>query len=126
MTGNIDSVTDKAVILPQALSRDPAGLAWQPFRAGIEVSWLYRNGDHGPAAAFLRYAPGAGVPHHLHAGYEHVMVLQGSQSDHNGRHSAGALVINPPGTSHEVVSDEGCIVLIIWERPIILTPAPAG
>jgi anti-sigma factor ChrR (cupin superfamily) len=113
---------DKAAILPQALSSDPAGLVWEPLREGVEVSWLYRNGDRGPAAAYLRYAPGARVPHHLHAGYEHVMVLQGSQTDRNGRHRAGALVINPPSTSHEVVSEEGCIVLIIWERPVIFVP----
>jgi anti-sigma factor ChrR (cupin superfamily) len=116
-------MSESSLILPQALARDLTGLAWQPFRPGIEVSWLYRNGDHGPAAAFLRYAPGAGVPHHLHAGYEHVLVLDGSQSDHNGLHRAGALVINPPGTSHAVLSAEGCTVLIIWERPILFTPA---
>jgi len=113
------------MILPQALARGLADAAWEPLRAGIAVSWLYRNGDHGPAAAFLRYEPGARVPHHLHAGYEHVLVLSGSQTDRNGRHQAGALVINPPGTSHEVVSEEGCLVLIIWERPVVFTSEPA-
>lgn len=116
---------DQAAILPQGLSPDPASLAWEPLREGIEVSWLYRNGDHGPAAAYLRYAPDARVPHHLHAGYEHVLILSGSQTDCNGRHRAGALVVNPPGTSHDVFSEEGCLVLIIWERPILFTPAPA-
>jgi anti-sigma factor ChrR (cupin superfamily) len=117
---------NKATILPQALSRDPAGLAWEPFREGIEVSWLYRNGDHGPAAAYLRYAPGARVPFHLHAGYEHVMILAGSQTDRNGRHRTGTLVVNPPGTSHEVVSEDGCLVLIIWERPVIFAAGATG
>jgi hypothetical protein len=26
----------------------------------------------------------------------------------------------PPGTSRGVVSEDGCIVLIIWERPVLL------
>jgi anti-sigma factor ChrR (cupin superfamily) len=98
--------------------------AWERFRDGVEVSWLYRNGEHGAAAAFLRYEPGARVPLHWHAGYEHVLVLDGSQSDHNGRHVAGSLVINPPGSSHEVVSEEGCVVLIIWERPVVFGAGP--
>ena len=109
------------VILPRALA--PDGLAWEPFRDGVDIAWLYRNGAHGPAAAYLRYAPGARVPLHLHAGYEHVLVLDGAQSDKNGRHRAGTLVINPPGTSHEVLSEEGCLVLIVWERPVILLEA---
>jgi anti-sigma factor ChrR (cupin superfamily) len=99
----------------------PDNLIWEPFRDGVGASFLYRNGDHGPAAAYLRYAPGAGVPHHFHAGYEHVLVLQGSQTDRNGRHAQGTLVINPPGSSHDVVSEDGCIVLVIWERPVIFS-----
>ena len=109
-----------ALILAAALSSDGRNLPWEPFREGVEIAWLYRNGEHGPAAAYLRYAPGARVPLHLHAGYEHVLILDGSQSDKNGLHRAGTLVINPPGTSHEVLSEEGCLVLIIWERPVVL------
>lgn len=110
--------------LPMAMSlRDLRARAWEPFREGIEVSWLYRNGAHGPAAAYLRYAPGARVPRHWHPGYEHVLVLEGAQSDGNGRHCAGSLVINPPGSTHEVTSEEGCTVLVIWERPVIFAKA---
>jgi anti-sigma factor ChrR (cupin superfamily) len=105
------------------LSGDLRDLPWEPFRGGIEASWLYQNGEHGPAAAYLRYAPGAQVPFHWHAGYEHVFVLEGSQTDLNGRHTKGALVINPPGSSHDVVSEDGCIVLVVWERPIVFDPA---
>jgi anti-sigma factor ChrR (cupin superfamily) len=113
----------EAIVIAEALARGWRDLAWEPFRDGIEVAWLYRNGAHGPAAAFLRYAPGAGVPLHWHAGYEHVLVLNGAQSDRNGRHAAGSLVINPPGSSHAVASEEGCVVLIIWERPVVFGAA---
>jgi anti-sigma factor ChrR (cupin superfamily) len=98
---------------------------WLPLREGVDVSWLYQNGAHGPAAAYLRYRPGARVPLHWHAGYEHVLVLQGSQTDHNGRHAAGSLTINPPGSAHEVLSEDGCLVLIIWERQVIFDPPSA-
>ena len=97
---------------------------WQPFRDGIDAAWLYQNGPHGPAAAYLRYRPGARVPLHWHAGYEHVFVLDGAQSDDSGRYAAGSLVINPPGSSHAVVSEEGCVVLVVWERPVVFGSCP--
>jgi len=115
-------VTD-TVLLTQALSGAWRDLAWQRLRDGVEVAWLYQNGAHGPSAAYLRYQPGASVPLHWHAGYEHVVVLEGSQSDDNGRHGVGSLVINPPGSSHDVVSEEGCVVLIVWERPVVFGAA---
>jgi len=102
------------------------GRKWQPFRAGIEASWLYQNGPHGAAAAYLRYAPGGRAPFHWHAGYEHVFVLEGTQSDRAGTYGPGSVVINPPGSAHEVVSEQGCIVLVIWERPVIFGTGPEG
>jgi anti-sigma factor ChrR (cupin superfamily) len=112
------------VPLSGLLRRDWRTLDWRPFRDGIEAAWLYHNGAHGPAAAYLRYQPGARVPRHWHAGYEHVVVLDGAQSDDNGHHAAGSLVVNPPGSAHEVVSEEGCVVLVIWERPVVFDPPP--
>jgi anti-sigma factor ChrR (cupin superfamily) len=93
-------------------------LPWEPFRPGIEIYRLYGNGCVGSAAALLRYQPGACVPNHIHRGFEHILVLSGSQSDRNGEHTTGTLAINPPGTSHSVVSEAGCIVLAIWEKPV--------
>jgi anti-sigma factor ChrR (cupin superfamily) len=52
--------------------------------------------------------------------FEHILVLSGSQTDHNGEHQTGTLVINPPGTNHSVISEAGCIVLAIWEKPVAL------
>ena len=101
-----------------------AAVRWEPFRAGIEISRLYGDGDIGPSAALLRYQPGASVQMHRHTGYEHVLVLAGSQRDQNGFHGAGTLVINPPDSRHAVVSDAGCVVLVIWEKPIVFETAP--
>ncbi|MBM3223704.1 MAG: isochorismatase family protein [Candidatus Tectomicrobia bacterium] len=96
---------------------------WEPFRDGIDISPLYGDQQVGPAAALLRYRPGASLPLHHHAGYEHVFVLAGSQTDHNGVYGAGTLVINPPGSRHRVVSTDGCLVLVIWEKPVIFETA---
>jgi anti-sigma factor ChrR (cupin superfamily) len=100
----------------------PDRLDWQPFREGVEIHSLYDNGPQGSAAALLRYQSGATVPQHEHSGFEHILVLSGSQQDHNGVHAAGTLVINPPLSRHTVTSELGCIVLAIWERPIKLCP----
>ena len=93
-------------------------LPWQPFRNGVEIYRLYGDNTSGSAAALLRYEPGASVPRHTHTGFEHIYVLTGSQTDQNGEHQAGTFVINPPHSNHTVVSQAGCIVLVIWEKPI--------
>lgn len=90
-------------------------LAFAPFREGVEICTL-KSGA--PAVALLRYAPGARVPRHEHMGLETILVLEGAQSDERGRYAAGALVLNPEGSVHSVWSDEGCVVLIQWERPV--------
>ncbi|MCG9891821.1 MAG: cupin domain-containing protein [Thermosynechococcaceae cyanobacterium MS004] len=97
-------------------------LSWQPFREGVEIFPLYESGADGSAAALLRYQPGAAVPQHEHGGFEHILVLAGSQSDQKGTYEAGTLIINPPLSRHRVTSEFGCIVFVVWERPIQLCP----
>jgi anti-sigma factor ChrR (cupin superfamily) len=94
-------------------------LPWQPFRPGVEIYELYQ-GETGSAAALLKYEAGAGVPQHTHSGFEHIFILEGSQSDQIGTYEAGTLVINQPDSTHNVASKAGCIVLIIWERPVVM------
>ncbi len=55
---------------------------------------------------------------HVHLGYEHILVLSGSQRDQNSTATAGTLMINAPGTRHSIVSESGCIVLAIYEKPV--------
>lgn len=93
-------------------------IPWKPFGEGVEIHRLYGDGVTGPSAALLRYREGGVVRLHSHSGYEHILVLAGAQTDQNGVAPAGSLVINPPGTSHRVLSASGCIVLAIYERPV--------
>src|SRR5947209_17024101 len=76
-------------------------LKWEPLREGIEISRIYSTAS-GAAVAFVRFAAGAVLARHAHAGYEHILILRGSQQDDSGDHQAGALLIHPPGTSHRV------------------------
>jgi anti-sigma factor ChrR (cupin superfamily) len=113
---------EKALILKDLLKLGDRldSFPWEPFHEGVEIYRLYSDGEQGSSAALLRYQPGASVPMHDHLGFEHILILSGSQTDCNGTHEAGTLVINPPQTSHSVVSATGCIVLAIWEKPVKL------
>jgi anti-sigma factor ChrR (cupin superfamily) len=97
---------------------DYTRFAWEPFREGVEIARLYGGASEGPAMALLRYAPGARVPKHLHRGLEHILVLSGAQRDEGGEHRVGSLLVHGPGTTHSVTSEQGCVVLAIWERPV--------
>jgi anti-sigma factor ChrR (cupin superfamily) len=105
-----------------AIADHPEKLTWQPFRLGVEIHRLYQNPETGLEAALLKYQAGAKIPEHDHQGTELVMVLSGSQRDRNGEYPAGTLVVNPPQSHHNLVSEQGCIVLIIWEKPVVIRP----
>jgi anti-sigma factor ChrR (cupin superfamily) len=98
--------------------RDFERYAWEPFREGVSICRIYGNSKEGPSAALLKYEPGASLPPHRHVGYEHLIVLQGTQIDESGETHAGTLVVNPPGTTHRVRNEGPCVVLAIWERPV--------
>jgi quercetin dioxygenase-like cupin family protein len=116
------------------LAARPEEIPWQPFKAGVDIHRLYGDGVTGPTAALIRFREAGRIPLHRHEGYEHIFVLAGSQRDQNGSSSAGTLMINPPGTTHSVVSEAGCIVLAIYEKPVAFlepvlseaTAPPAG
>lgn len=113
--------SNKAIILRDVFSlhSNPEQLNWLPFKEGVEICPLYAAQEQeGVSAALLRYAPGAEVSRHEHMGYEHILILSGTQSDENGHYPEGTLIISPSHTSHSVKSESGCIVLAIWEKPV--------
>jgi anti-sigma factor ChrR (cupin superfamily) len=93
-------------------------LAFRPLRTGVEIHVLHETPD-GVLAAVLRYAPGAEVPAHRHEGYEYIYVLEGEQGDERGSYGPGSFVVNAPGLVHSVTSLHGCVVLILWLRPVV-------
>jgi anti-sigma factor ChrR (cupin superfamily) len=107
------------------IAAHPDEIPWQPFQDGVEIHRLYGDGIEGPTAALIRFRKDGKVPIHAHTGYEHIIVLAGTQRDQNSVATAGTLIINPPGTCHSVVSEAGCIVLAIYEKPVkFLNEAP--
>ena len=109
----------KILDCPQLASIDDD--LWIPFKPGIDALPIYGEPATAGSSALLRYQPGAQVPEHYHLDVEHILVLSGSQTDKNGCHQAGSLVINGKGTSHSVTSHEGCIVLAVWSGGLDIT-----
>lgn len=105
----------EALSFPDFLRGGWQHLQFEYFREGVEICRLV-TGE--PELALLRYAPGASVPRHLHVGLETILVLEGSQSDEYGHYPKGSLIANPEGTTHSVSSEEGCVVLIQWTKPV--------
>jgi anti-sigma factor ChrR (cupin superfamily) len=96
-----------------------ASLPWKPFHPGVTIWRIFGDGIRGASAALLKYAPGARIPRHRHEGVEIVAVLRGSQTDEEGTIVAGGLRVNHPNKNHSVRSDDGCIVLVVWEVPVV-------
>ena len=96
---------------------------WGELREGVDILRLAGDPTRGTSVALLRYRPGARVPAHRHPGFEVIYVLSGSQNDERGHYPTGSLVVNPNGLEHSVWSDEGCTVLIVWERPVEFSEA---
>jgi anti-sigma factor ChrR (cupin superfamily) len=113
-------------LLPGLVRGGWLDLAFVRFRDGIDIHRLYGDGKDGPSAAVLQYRPGGRAPLHEHPGFEHVLMLEGSQEDERGTYGAGTLAINPPGSRHSVWSPNGCTALLIWEKPVrFLDPGQA-
>ncbi|HEY3698874.1 MAG TPA: cupin domain-containing protein [Spongiibacteraceae bacterium] len=114
------SNTIAPVVWPNLINIEPSNpdLIWEPLQPGVDICVLHGDRLHGCATALLRYQPGASIPRHTHTGHEHLLILRGSQRDENGSYRQGTFLINKPEGGHRVSSDEGCLVLAIWEAPV--------
>lgn len=93
----------------------------QPGRTDSATYPLYTTDDDREASAFLvRYGPGAHGDLHEHLGYELMFVLAGELVNDNGdRYTVGDLVIEEPGSVHQVSSVTGFTVLAVREAPTV-------
>ncbi|MEO1611693.1 MAG: cupin domain-containing protein [Pseudomonadota bacterium] len=84
---------------------------------GVDRKPLDRIGDEvARATTIVRYAPGSSFSAHTHTGGEEFLVLEGVFQDQYGDFPAGTYVRNPPTTSHEPASEEGCVILVkLWQ-----------
>jgi len=105
-------------LVARALELGARKRGYRKLRDGVDILVLAGVPEKGPTVALLRYSPGARVPAHRHSGFEVIFVIDGAQSDERGTYEAGEVVVNREGDSHSVWSDDGCLILIVWERPI--------
>ena len=86
---------------------DTTAAAWRPGSMdGIEIVPLAQRA--GEQVMMMRLRPGTKLPIRAHPGGEELFVVEGELADQNGRYPRGTWLRNPPGSSHNVVSDEGC------------------
>jgi len=85
--------------------------------AGVSRMMLDRAGaEVARATSIVRYAPGSGYSSHRHDGGEEILVLDGVFSDEHGDYPTGTYLRNPPGTSHQPFSKDGCTLLVkLWQ-----------
>ncbi|KKO50297.1 cupin [Arsukibacterium sp. MJ3] len=85
--------------------------------SGVSRMMLDRaGGEVARATSIVRYAPSSGYSSHRHDGGEEILVLEGVFSDEHGDYPAGTYIRNPPGTSHQPFSRDGCTLLVkLWQ-----------
>ena len=90
-------------------------------RLGAEIHSLYSTedtGEDGPAAAIVRYLPGATAEPHRHPGYEIIWIIEGELETDDGVYPANSLLVMPPDSVHTPRSPKGALGLVVWEQPV--------
>jgi len=64
------------------------------------------------ATSLVAYQPNSRFESHGHPRGEEFVVLSGTFSDEHGDYPAGTYVRNPPGSSHQPFSRDGCLILV--------------
>lgn len=120
----IDEPMDKVLKLKlgQVDLPDIEFVPYQPgLRENVLIHILFDNTKEDPEGsdmALIKYLPGAYVPRHAHPGYEVVLVLQGEYVENDVLYSPGALIVRSPGSTHEMRSDVGCVILAMRDTPV--------
>jgi anti-sigma factor ChrR (cupin superfamily) len=122
----------KVVVIEDVLRNgfDMSNLDWtvwaEPGRVGVDRYVLWGpadEDDEDSAGLLLRFPPGAHGDFHEHLGYELMLVLDGVLDHSDGRSFAkGDLVVEHPGTRHQMSSAQGCTVLAIRSKPASAKP----
>ena len=68
--------------------------------------------ESGHTTSIVTYKPNARFAPHNHPFGEEIFVLKGVFSDENGDYPQGCYIRNPPNSSHQPFSKEGCVILV--------------
>ncbi len=89
---------------------DTNAAEWQPGPApGISVMPLYAEDGYPESTCLMRFDAGARYPEHDHPAGEELFVLEGAIEDEHGTYRAGGWIRYPPGSSHSVYTENGCV-----------------
>ncbi|MFF8959648.1 cupin domain-containing protein [Streptomyces sp. NPDC014894] len=93
----------------------------EPGRAHVEHHVLWAPDEasgEDSVGLLLRFPPGAHGDFHEHLGHELMLVLDGVLDHSDGMSFAkGDLIVEGPGTEHQMSSSAGCTVLAVRTRP---------
>lgn len=95
----------------------PERIAWQPHGEKYWVKALYDQPDQGQRVSLAKLEPGASFDMHAHDEIEHIYVLSGSFRDQNRTLRAGDYAWREPGAQHTADTDEGAVLLLVYNRP---------
>ena len=112
------AVTGASAEPPQSTRTGGAGGGrWFDFVPGVTVKPLSVDIERDTATILMMFAPGARVPSHDHAGAEDSFVVSGSCRIGESYLLKGDFHHADAGTTHaEIVSDEGCVLLLVVDR----------
>jgi hypothetical protein len=94
---------------------DTRKASWLPSPAkGVKRLVLEREGGEKTirATSIVAYTSSSQFAPHEHPKGEEFFVLAGTFSDEHGDYPAGTYVRNPPGSSHQPFSREGCLIWV--------------
>ena len=90
---------------------------WHRMVPGVTVKTLSVDVERDTATILMMFEPGARVPQHDHAGAEDSFVISGSCRIGEAYLLKGDFHHADAGTTHgEIVSDEGCTLLLVVDR----------
>jgi anti-sigma factor ChrR (cupin superfamily) len=90
---------------------------WFDFVPGVTVKPLSIDVKRDTATILMMFEPGSRVPAHHHAGAEDTFVISGSCRLGERYLLKGDFHHADAGSSHgEIVSDEGCVLLLVVDR----------
>lgn len=72
--------------------------------------------ESGHTTSYVKFNPGSFFPRHTHPMGEEIYVLDGVFSDENGDYPAGTYLRNPPNSSHQPFTKEGCTLFVKLEQ----------
>ena len=117
----VSTVVDAALTtLERSMARNPPELIIETILEGYRHEHRILAGEQPPA-------PGLGMFTELFETAQRDGKLPAHVDVAHLAHLAGTLVINPPGSAHQVKSPEGCVVLVHWQLPVeFLAEEPVG